>query len=334
MTTYNVSRIVKPAAPMNVMLKTILRIRQCSRLLTMVLALAISGSCLTASAQSSDPSPNESADLLFSADSRDRTERESASETQPQFDLLQADSTERQRLRAELGEDRIRSIYDRIDLLKKVIAQKKVERELSRDAEASSAPIAGSPPLGPPLEGMPTPDSSPASEGSPASDSSSSKAAVEVKDPTTDASGGQTSEEVVGSEVATQGPIAKPMSSAGTLVFNEPVDQWELANSLYMTGNFESAIKNYRAALATGSLTPQESAWVRCLIGCCQRQAGDAVAAETIFREVANEKTGAYPVDFARWRLKQISQRVETERAFESVESEIDQFLEKRNGKK
>ena len=121
-------------------------------------------------------------------------------------------------------------------------------------------------------------------------------------------------------------PIAN-VADWGTRIVTEPVDSFELAASLFMTGNYEASRKTCEARLKS-DIDADEEKWLRCLIGCCQRSMGDYADAEASFRDLTNRRQKSYPVDYAGWNLKYIRQRQEIRDRFQAVSAEIDAMTE------
>ena len=119
-------------------------------------------------------------------------------------------------------------------------------------------------------------------------------------------------------------------SDWGNNIATEPVDSFELATSLFMTGNYEGAIKTCLARLQS-EVDPEQKAWLQCMIGCSHRILGDYPKAEASFREVTNNRLDSYPVDYARWNLGYIRQRQEMQTTFEAVASDLDAMIKEEN---
>ena len=150
-----------------------------------------------------------------------------------------------------------------------------------------------------------------ASKADAALDSASSNSVPEIPEPGTEDP--KTGAEPVG-----------PMIS-GTPVATQPVNPFRLATSLFMTGNIEAARKSYEAGLANA--TPDEKLWLKCFIGCCYRLEGDFASAESAFREVTNDGSATFPVDYGKWCLKYLQQRRNSLEQYQYIEAEIDGIL-------
>lgn len=189
---------------------------------------------------------------------------------------------------------RVESIHRRIDLLKRVMTEKK------RRA----------------LEKLNPPSFSDLAEQHAAQESAT---LAPNSEPPTEAEAGQIPEVVE----QTRAPNESP---AGMQVTPVPVDSWELANSLFRTGNYAAARKSYEARLEN-ERDEQEIAWLKCLIGNCLRLEGDLSGAEAKLREVTNEFKQSYPVDFARWGIEFVQQRRKLTDEFELLSEEIDALV-------
>ena len=128
-------------------------------------------------------------------------------------------------------------------------------------------------------------------------------------------------------------PKADPLTSKAaeaTQVLQEPLDPFELGNSLFMTGNYEASIKSYQTILQDASA--EDQVWLKCMMGCNFRLIGDLQKAEELFREVSNNRNAeSYAVDYARWSLSYIESRRKPKEEFQVLEGEIDSILERMN---
>lgn len=114
---------------------------------------------------------------------------------------------------------------------------------------------------------------------------------------------------------------------AGTPILTQPVNSFELGNSLFMTGNYSAALKSYQAMLNEKPAVEDEL-WIRCMMGCCYRLQGDFAKAESMFREITNRRlTNSYPSDYAKWSLNYIEKRRISHDQFRLIESELDTVI-------
>ncbi|MEM7454253.1 MAG: hypothetical protein AAF456_07845 [Planctomycetota bacterium] len=109
----------------------------------------------------------------------------------------------------------------------------------------------------------------------------------------------------------------------GDRVLPEPVNAFEMGNSLLMTGSAESALKAYESVDRT-QLNTFDAIWLDFLIATCKRRTGDIDGAEAIYREITNDQviTG-HPVEEAAWWLDRIEQSSAAEEKYRSIESEL-----------
>lgn len=122
-------------------------------------------------------------------------------------------------------------------------------------------------------------------------------------------------------------PMAK-QAAAATKVVNQPLDSFELGNSLFMTGNYSAANKSYNTIL--DGATASDEVWLRCMIGCNFRLLGELQKAEDAFRKASNSREReSYAVDYARWSLAYIEAKRKSQEEFSLIEQSIDSALEK-----
>lgn len=218
----------------------------------------------------------------------------------------------------ERNDARIESIHQRIFLIRKLIDKEKNEPTSRRRDEASRLPT-----------------ESEMTEDSPAnlkSNDSGSELTQPEENPVASSAASPTQSDSVTTEPQrpTETSVGKPptnqVSDWGTKIATEPVDSFELASSLFMTGNYEGSKKTCEARLRS-DIDPNQEAWLRCMIGCCERIMGEYTNAEASFRDVTNNRQDSYPVDYARWNLGYIRQRQEMQQQFENVSSTMDALI-------
>ena len=111
-------------------------------------------------------------------------------------------------------------------------------------------------------------------------------------------------------------------------VTDKPLDAVELAYSLYMTGNYSTAIKNLQAALKQEH-TPDEAAWMNCLMGCCYRMQQKFDESEQLFRKSANQKSGAgISAKYSNWKLQYIESRKSAIQALRDIDTELKPYIQ------
>lgn len=126
-------------------------------------------------------------------------------------------------------------------------------------------------------------------------------------------------------------PLATPEASLPSKrILSTRVNTFALGESLYQTGNFESALKAFQQVDVT-PLSQSDRTWLDLLIALCQRRTGDFSTAEGTLREIANEESTDYPVKAAQWWLKHASASHETTTKMNALSSEFDSLLERAN---
>jgi hypothetical protein len=190
--------------------------------------------------------------------------------------------------RSLVNRHRITSIHERIALIKRLIEQEKAQSQSrQQDLLTDATGVNGAGDVQP-------------------TDSQPSEGAANPTEP----------------PAASTEPVGSP---SGTPVVSHPINPFELANSLFATGNIAASRRSYEAGL--GDATPEDRLWLKCLIGCCYRLEGDFANAETSFREVTRHKRFAYPVDYAKWCLKYLEQRRSSAEQFQVIETELENLL-------
>ena len=197
---------------------------------------------------------------------------------------------------------RIESIHDRINLLKKLIVEERIAAE---SAQPQSPAVTAE------AEKNPTNKLEPETESA---EGELGPAAEPIR-PSDNQDG-----------ILVQPPANGPTASIP--VVGEPVNSFELANSLFLTGNVSAARRSYEARLIEDT-TVDDEAWLKCLIGCCYRLEGNFNKAEEMFRDVTNLEQNSYPVDYSKWCLQYVAKRRVSLEQIQSIESEIDGILQK-----
>lgn len=210
---------------------------------------------------------------------------------------------------APIDQGRINSINDRISLLKK-LAEEEKRRAAERAARDAASNVVTMPPTQPETS---------VNQGDPGTNNF---------DPT--AQTGDSRPEPFQPSVPQVDPLQTKAAEA-TQVLQEPLDPFELGNSLFMTGNYQASIKSYQTIMKDASR--EDQVWLQCMMGCNYRLIGDLQKAEELFREVSNNRNGEnYAVDYARWSLSYIESRQKTKDEYQVIESEIDSILERMSG--
>ncbi len=120
-------------------------------------------------------------------------------------------------------------------------------------------------------------------------------------------------------------PSATPMPPTIPLDA-EPVEAFELASSLYMTGNYAKAREIYERLLKK-TLPREQAAWARVLLANCLWHLGETDQAEIVYRDLTREKEGLYPVEFARLSLTELDRHRRIAGRWAAIESELNQYL-------
>ncbi|MCS7469498.1 CDC27 family protein [Stieleria sp. ICT_E10.1] len=111
-------------------------------------------------------------------------------------------------------------------------------------------------------------------------------------------------------------------------ILPNPVNAMALGESLYRTGNYESALKAFRS-VSVDALSQSDRTWLDLLIALCQRKLGQFEKAQGTLREIANEESTDYPVKAAKWWLKYAEAADGTQVKFNRVSTEFDALLER-----
>jgi tetratricopeptide (TPR) repeat protein len=101
----------------------------------------------------------------------------------------------------------------------------------------------------------------------------------------------------------------EPLPTGGT---EKIVDPLALAQALFRTGDYDSALAAYRL-IDVRRVGRQERAAVQYMTACCLRKLGKADEAAALYREVANSKEDDFLVDCAQWQLNAMQWRKEME---------------------
>ncbi len=107
-----------------------------------------------------------------------------------------------------------------------------------------------------------------------------------------------------------------------------PVDARELANSLFLSGNWQDALAKYEFYLANDPSRFQQDAWAKYGLANCYRMMGDWSRAETYYRDVVASQTQSYPGMMSGWYLSYLSQRKQMTSDFEALEVEASQYVQ------
>ncbi|MEO1616788.1 MAG: tetratricopeptide repeat protein [Planctomycetota bacterium] len=135
-----------------------------------------------------------------------------------------------------------------------------------------------------------------------------------------------------GGNVSTDTPATtSPASLTGSQILPKPANAFALGQSLYRTGNYESALKSFRTAEKL-SMTPSEKTWLELMIALCEHRLGRSGEATGLLRDIANMKSSDYPIKVATWWLQHAEATGETEAKWQTLSSDLDLLSERING--
>ncbi len=123
---------------------------------------------------------------------------------------------------------------------------------------------------------------------------SASKTTTPAKNPTTTTKPAHSSEQPKES-------VAHPLTDA-------PVDPMSLAQALFLSGDYASALKAYRQ-LEEEEQRGDQRITLQYLIACCLRKLGKLDEATTLYREVANSRGSDFLVESSQWYLRAMKER-------------------------
>lgn len=135
---------------------------------------------------------------------------------------------------------------------------------------------------------------------------------------------------VVPPEVNPKAAEPRNSLSIADRVFPKPVDLFELGNSLYQTGELQTALEAY-SQVDRGTITAAEAVWLDFMIASCQRRLGNWEEAESLYRSVANQAIAPNLSKPAQRWLKQLALVTEAKKSFQTMEPELSSLIEKAN---
>lgn len=106
-----------------------------------------------------------------------------------------------------------------------------------------------------------------------------------------------------------------------------PVNTAELAHSLFLAGNWEEALERYQYYQQQDELRFKEDIWAKCMMANCYRLKGDLNNAEAHYRELVALKNEAYPVKISMWYLSYLTKRKQLKSDFQALAAEADSLL-------
>lgn len=205
-------------------------------------------------------------------------------------------------------QQRLRSIQQRMDLIRNLVQQKQEAEAARQRAAAGSA--------GAVVADQPQPADLPANGNVEAP-------AAAAAQPTTPAAPPEfpLPELRPGAAAADPSePVSTPPKYLGQTVVPAAVDPLELANSLFQTGNYELALKTY-LAVADQLDKPQDALWTEYFIASCRRILGDLPNAEKGYRGLVESRRPTRPVEAARWWLDNVERRKNLELTIKQMDS-------------
>ncbi len=116
------------------------------------------------------------------------------------------------------------------------------------------------------------------------------------------------------------------IGSRSVRILPEPVDLFEMGNSLFEASEVAAALKAYDSVDKL-ELSPSGAVWLEYLTACCKRTLGELDTAEAIFRQVSNENSHPKLVAASRWWLKQIGRRRMASETLVELETEFDSLM-------
>lgn len=204
-----------------------------------------------------------------------------------------------------LREERIRSIQHRIETLKEVLTRREEAPTGSTDDQAdidrTSKPVANvSPEIDQKLRKLASQE--------PFGGEESVEAQIDL-------------EESNHSAAESRGPAPE-----GIPIITSPVNSFELANSLFLTGNYTQALRSYEDLMTTKDKIIDQD-WLRLHAANCNRIQKKFGTAEQLYRDVTASKEKSYPSDHARWYLNYLTRRRAIETELQTFDSELNALI-------
>jgi tetratricopeptide (TPR) repeat protein len=140
-------------------------------------------------------------------------------------------------------------------------------------------------------------------------------------------------QQVVGLESATVSPPLSEQidATASELVadrdFPNPVNLFELGNSLFQTGQLQTALEAY-TQVDRNEISATEAVWLDFMIASCHRRAGNWDDAISLYREVANQDQAPNLTKPSQRWLKHLEMMSHSKSTFEKMETEISSLVE------
>lgn len=123
-------------------------------------------------------------------------------------------------------------------------------------------------------------------------------------------------------------PLPQPQAPNASRVFPDPVNAFELGNSLFQTNELQTALEAY-SQVDRNEVTAAESVWLDFMIASCHRRLGDWDAAASLYRDVANQNAAQkLSKPSQRW-LKQLEMISRSKSTIAAMDAEIESLIEK-----
>ena len=271
------------------------RVWSTCRWFSLLLILYGFASCLSLHAQSASPAPAQvdlPQELLKSLQDFRKSQN-----ALPELKLPSASNVPGE----DPNQQRLRSIQQRMELIRSLVQQKKEAEEKARlQGEQNAASNGGEFANG--LASQPQGETSNAANVHTAEQPE--KPSVSAGPPEFPLPDLAANNETANSKA----DASPPPKFVGQTVVPSAVDPLELANSLFQTGNYDLALKTY-LAVADKIDKPQDAIWTDYFIASCQRILGDLPAAEKGYRSLVESRRPTRPVEAARWWLDNVERR-------------------------
>lgn len=121
-------------------------------------------------------------------------------------------------------------------------------------------------------------------------------------------------------------PTTRPMAT--DRVLSEPVNAFEMGNSLFQTGHIATALDAYNAVdLETMSVF--DATWLNFMKATCNRKLGNTNEASAAYRQISNERNSPHLVEASAWWLKHNEALNAVETNFEQIQRNIDSVADR-----
>ncbi|QEG23357.1 tetratricopeptide repeat protein [Mariniblastus fucicola] len=210
-------------------------------------------------------------------------------------------------------------IVQRIELLKQIYAQKRIEEQAvsQADLQLPSRSIASAPPTTAAAETIPGNSRNSFSQRTNNRMPIPRDARAMPAPATTNA---QPTEQTVSDP-------SRASPSNANRIFPDPVNLFELGNSLYQTGELQTALEAY-SQVDRSEITAAEAVWLDFMMASCYRRMGSWENATSLYREVANQSSAPNLAKPARRWLKQLDLLSNSKSSFAQIETEISSLIE------